>query len=129
MIKFSRRLLSRKIQAPKEEHPDFFQSLQQNFKHLTKQKFNPYRQETALKQLNHHLQREFNYELQSFEIDKRVANLVCDMGYLIQDTKDPSCNKLHRLVKRSDSHLVVVCYEIRSRLMDPPSPEDNPDLI
>lgn len=36
---------------------------------------------------------------------------------------------MHRLVKRTDNHLIIVAYELRSRLIVPPTPEDNPELL
>lgn len=40
-----------------------------------------------------------------------------------------TANKLHRLVKKTESHLIVVCYELRDRLVVAPTPETNPELI
>lgn len=55
--------------------------------------------------------------------------MICDMGFVIQDSKNAADNKMNRLVKKNDTHLVIVTYEIRDRLVCPPEPEDNPDLI
>ena len=64
-----------------------------------------------------------------FQLDKRVANLICDMDFLVQDNPDKSQTKFNRLVKRSNKHLVLITYELRQRLIVPPTPEDNPELI
>ena len=78
-------------------------------------------------QLNAHLTREYKFELESFELDKRLANLICDMGFVIQDM--PKEAKMHRLIKKTANHLILVKYEIRDRIVDPPNPEDSPELI
>lgn len=36
---------------------------------------------------------------------------------------------MHRLVKRTNSNLIIVTYELRDRIISPPKPEDNPELI
>jgi hypothetical protein len=51
------------------------------------------------------------------------------MGFLIQDTRTGLNNKIHRLVKRTDRHLIVVSYELRVRIIEPPTPENNPELL
>lgn len=66
-----------------------------------------------MKQLNAHFQREFQFEMDRFQLDKRVANLICDMDFLVQDNPDKSQTKFNRLVKRSNKHLVLITYELR----------------
>jgi len=51
------------------------------------------------------------------------------MDFLVQDNADSQQSKYNRLVKKTDKHLVLVTYELRQRLIVPPTPEDNPDLI
>jgi hypothetical protein len=76
--------------------------------------------------LNAHMQREFSHELNQFEVDKRIANMVCDMGFVLQDNSDDK-DKLHRLVKRTKDNLIIVTYEIRSRVINVPNPTENPE--
>ena len=51
------------------------------------------------------------------------------MDFIVQDNADKTQTKFNRLVKRTDKHLVLITYELRKRLIVPPSPEDNPELI
>ena len=51
------------------------------------------------------------------------------MDFLVYDNKDQSRSKCHRLVKRTPFHLILVTYEIKQRLVCPPEPEENPDMI
>jgi hypothetical protein len=36
---------------------------------------------------------------------------------------------MHRLVKRTDDHLVIITYETRERMVCPPDPAENPELL
>ena len=83
------------------------------------------------------LQREYKYERENYSIDKRIANLICDMGFAIHDQDldskthelEVGATKFHRLVKRTDKHMIVVLYEIRNRLfMDEVDHESSMDL-
>ena len=73
------------------------------------------------------MKREFAYELENFELDKRVVNLICDMGFIVQEQPDNSF--IHRLVKHMPSHLIIVKFEIRRRIIDPPDPTESPEMF
>lgn len=45
-----------------------------------------FRQKTALTSLNGMLQREYKHELGLYKVDRRIANLVCHMGFLLSDS-------------------------------------------
>ena len=39
------------------------------------------------------------------------------MGFVIADSpKEKHCDKYHKLIKKTDKHLIVVTYEVRNRL-------------
>ena len=86
-------------------------------------------QKSALASLNGLLQREFKYEMENYKVDKRCANLLCEMGYLLGDNSNVSNNQFQKLIKRTDSHLIVITYELRKRLVCPPTPSKNPEFI
>ena len=44
-----------------------------------------YRNKANLIKLKGLLQREYIYERENYSIDKRIANLICDMGFAIHD--------------------------------------------
>jgi hypothetical protein len=58
-----------------------------------------------------------------------MANLLSEMGFLIADNDHDSPQKMHRLLKQTDKHLVLIKYEIRKRLICPPDPEDDPGFM
>ena len=41
--------------------------------------------ERARQTINFSLQREFKHELEEYSLDKTILNLICDMGYVIQE--------------------------------------------
>ena len=54
----------------------------------------------ALRALNACLQREYAFEVEEYKIQKKIANLICDMGFVISDNVPSSgLTKYHRLVK------------------------------
>ena len=99
--------------------------------------YTDYRNKANLINLKGLLQREYQYERESYSIDKRIANLICDMGFAIHDQDldsttqevEVGATKFHRLVKRTNKHMIVVLYEIRNRLfMDEVDHESSLDL-
>jgi histidinol phosphatase-like enzyme len=63
-----------------------------------------------------------------------MVNLLCDMDFVLADSdlsNDDSANstKFHRLVKQTETHLIIITYEIRKRLICPPKPEDDPGFM
>lgn len=72
------------------------------------------------------LEREYAWEKENYSVDKRVANLLCQMGFALADTPG---SKFQRLIKQTDKHLVIVTYEVRSRLICPPSWKQDPDAV
>ena len=72
------------------------------------------------------LEREYAWEKEQYKVDKRIANLLCDMGFVIAD-QDKDKSKFHRLIKQTEKHLVIVTYELRPRLICPPNPMDDPE--
>ena len=77
------------------------------------------------------LQREYLHERSVYSVDKRIANLISDMGFAIADheTEGNEGGKFHRLVKRTDQHMIVVTYELRERLVCPQKPGDDPAAL
>ena len=77
------------------------------------------------------LEREYFHERSEYTADKRIANLMSDMGFAIAD--DDKSNgvpsKFHRLIKRTDKHMIVVTYELRDRLLGPFGPYENPSEL
>lgn len=52
---------------------------------------------------------------------------MCDMGFLITDVPPPNKGmplKFHKLIKQTESHMIVVTYRIKSRLIINPKRED-----
>ena len=80
---------------------------------------------TSLKAL---LEREYAWEKQNYSVDKRIANLVSEMGFAVADQQNGS-SKFHRLIKQTDKHLVVITYEIRKRLICPPEWKNDPESV
>lgn len=39
----------------------------------------------ALKALNSCLQREYAFELNNYKVHKKIANLICDMGFILSE--------------------------------------------
>jgi hypothetical protein len=60
-----------------------------------------------------------------------MANLLSDMGFLLAESDNPLeiPSKFHRLIKHTSSHLIVITYEIRRRLVCPPKAEEDPDFM
>lgn len=67
------------------------------------------------------ISREYEFEKTQYDVDKRIADLICDMGFTIVDTPAGGDTKFHRLVKQTESHLIVVTYEVRKRLVNIPT--------
>ena len=63
------------------------------------------------------MEREYAWEKQNYKVDKRVLNLVSEMGFMIADQED---SMFQRLVKQTDHHLVIVTYRLRPRIINPP---------
>ena len=86
------------------------------------------------------LEREYLHEKELYSIDKRIANLMTDMGFAIADQSadsqgqgtgkvgDVTSTKFHRLVKRTDKHMIVVTYQLRSRLLHKMSTDEQIEL-
>ena len=76
------------------------------------------------------LQREYQNELDLYKIDRRIANLICHMGFVLADSQTENGHKLtQKLVKKTNKHLIVVSYDIRKRLICPPDPYADHDEI
>ena len=74
-----------------------------------------------MKVLNSCLQRELKHEMKEYTVDKKIANLICDMGFIMSENpKESGRSKFHRLIKQTDKHMIVVTYKIRRRLIDVP---------
>jgi hypothetical protein len=57
----------------------------------------------ALTNLNALLQREYSHELRNYTVHKKMANMICDLGYLVADNPvSSSHSKYHRLIKQTD---------------------------
>ena len=56
---------------------------------------------------------------------------MSDMGFAIADDDDSNGvpSKFHRLVKRTDEHMIVVTYELRGRLLRPLGPYEDPATL
>jgi len=75
-----------------------------------------------LKALNACLQREYAHEVEHYKIHKKIANLICDMGFILSESPASSgLTRYHRLVKQTDRHLIVVTYKLRRRLIRDPT--------
>ena len=45
--------------------------------------------------------------------------MICDMGFLIKETdKLEKADRFHSLVKQTESHMIVITYEIRRRILE-----------
>ena len=76
------------------------------------------------------LEREYAWEKENYNIDKRIVNLVSDMGFVIADSDHTAKNeKFQRLLKQTDKHLIVVQYEVRKRLIIPPEWQQDPSAL
>ena len=71
----------------------------------------------GLKALNSLLQREYAHEVEGYKVDKKIANLMCDMGFLMSE--EPG-GQHQRLIKKTDRHMIVVTYKVRRRLITSP---------
>jgi len=81
-----------------------------------------YRQKQALKALDGLLQREYQHELNEYKVHKKITNLLCDMGFLISENpRSSNLTRYHRLVKKTERHMIVVTYRVRRRLIQKPS--------
>jgi len=80
----------------------------------------------ARQTMNYSLQREFKLELEEYTLNKHVLNLICDMGYAINERDHKSAgirgSKTSSLVKQTHKHVIVVNYDYRRRIM--PGPEE-----
>jgi len=99
-----------------------------------------FKQQSALASLRGLLQREYAFEAVKYDLDKRIVNLISDMDFLICDTESRSDSHdegeessghttFHKLLKKTDKHLIVITYEVRKRLVCPPNPLDDPSMI
>jgi hypothetical protein len=63
-------------------------------------------------------------------VHKKIANLMCEMGFMMSDN-GPELNQFHRLIKKTDKHMIVVTYKIKRRLIKSPvnAREENIDEI
>jgi hypothetical protein len=87
-----------------------------------------------LRALDACLQREYAYETNNYKLHKKMANLITDLGFLIADTPqvqhaDPTVKSglnsmFHKLIKKTDRHMIVVTYKLRRRLIITPKHED-----
>lgn len=55
--------------------------------------------------------------MEGYKVDKKIANLMCDMGFLMSE--EPR-GQHQRLVKKTDRHMIVVTYKVRRRLITSP---------
>lgn len=77
--------------------------------------------DVALKALNALLQREYASEVKEYKIHKKIANTLCDLGFMMSENpRDSGLSQYHRLVKQTDRHLIVVTYKVRRRLIQAP---------
>ena len=65
------------------------------------------------------LEREYAFEKEKYSLDKRIVNLLSDMGFIVVDQSvgasgTPSLH--HRLLKQTDKNLIMVTYPVRKRL-------------
>lgn len=69
---------------------------------LTKVQLEYFINDLALKVLNECLLREYESEMKEYKIHKKISNLICDMGFIINDASpDTDTNSHHRLFKRT----------------------------
>lgn len=73
-------------------------------------------------------EREYAWEKENYKVDKRIVNLLSDMGFVVAD-QDSDKSKFHRLIKQTDKHLVIVTYEVRTRLICPPEEKMDPETM
>ena len=86
--------------------------------------YTDYRDKANMINLKGLLQREYQYERDTYSVDKRILNLICDMGFAIHDQDldgvqgvEVGATQYHRLVKRTPTHMIVVLYQIRKRII------------
>jgi hypothetical protein len=65
------------------------------------------------------LQKEFEFEMTLYSLNKNIINTISDMGYII---KDRPGGLRQCLVKKSHKHLIIINYDFRRRIIE--SPED-----
>jgi len=54
-------------------------------------------------------------------VHKKIANLMCDLGFLVSENpRDSGLTNYHRIVKKTDRHMIVVTYKVRRRLIRDP---------
>ena len=70
------------------------------------------------------IQREFIHELEEYQVNKKIINMLCDMGYVIKDwQKRGSVGvRMQSLVKKTHKHLIVINFDFRKRIIV--GPED-----
>jgi hypothetical protein len=75
----------------------------------------------GLKALNALLQREYSHEVSQYKVHKKIANMLCDMGFVLSENPPSSgLTRYHRIVKQTDRHMIVVTYKVRRRLIQLP---------
>ena len=74
------------------------------------------------------LEREYAWEKENYKLDKRIVNLLSDMGFLIAESDDSHNHRWQKLLKQTDQHLIVVQYEVRKRLICPPEATHDPSF-
>ena len=67
--------------------------------------------------LNVLLKKEFTHEVAEYTIHKKVANLICDMGFILNEEPKATYNKL---IKKTATHMIVITYIMRDRLTPKP---------
>ena len=83
------------------------------------------------------IEREFVYEIEEYKVNKRILNMLCDMGYIIKDwRKGASAGvRMQSLVKKTNKHLIVINFDYRRRIVLGPEEQskkllnDQNDLI
>ena len=72
------------------------------------------------KVLDNSIQKEFEGEIDSYTVNKRIINLISDMGYVIKESKanigGVRGSKRSSLVKQTQSHLIMVNFDYRRRI-------------
>lgn len=70
------------------------------------------------------IQREFIHEIEEYSVNKKILNMLCDMGYIIKDwQKRASAGvRMQSLVKKTHKHLIVINFDYRPRIIE--GPED-----
>jgi hypothetical protein len=50
-----------------------------------------------------------------------MANLMCDLGFMLSENhRETGLTNYHRIVKKTDRHMIVVTYKVRRRLIKDP---------